>query len=913
MLVSQYIYTACGKERTGAFSVFSKSKDITNEESAEIREVMMYKTPSGLPYEPTEKEIEELFPKKFGYFFLSSGRACLAQVCYVGRVYSDLDGRFGNYIIHAFVFEKTDDFVPYSFIENLLFKRKLTRKEWHDDPIPDELPQIEIPDNGGMLSMNEVNSFLNEDRKNKLKLLIEAIVNSSSENTVCYNDEHKNHKYWLKILSVCLPKTMQNAVSFCTHFTNTLIPGNISSRIQIKINQPENSMYNYAMEAQKGRYAFNFLNDIISESVKPGKYAENVVISLSSGIFEAVKFVDNVNKIMSTYPVNNINEASDLINIYNADYSKFRGIDEIFNAILIADRVNYEKRSIADNIWTKKPQVNFNNKQRLRVLAFIYENISVINVRIGIIKTVIDNAEQLGLQADGANAFSKEISSKANFIFANYLDYLKVEGLANYITRNQNSFFKLFLAFDFLTNLPVVKSLYQTHNYTASEEIQAVKLIMTMVFKRQSVYDLDLLINSANSSISGLGVELLNFIIQDELKSGSNITNVQFAFSILQQLRSRTDFSFNYLFLLIKIMSEKEGFVKAYINAQNNDKDFFKRFENENKNNSLIMNFCRKRDIFCFTNQPLTINILTEYFNKYYIIGEDTELFTKRLSDYFSTVQSEKKANECINILNIMKLPVNADKSLLLPLYRVVLEAVFSIPYDKIFDLCQKKEWFDRINEYFNVITNAKGGLGGLNMETRELISITLCGKILEKYGSRSNNQQVHSFFSKTQADKDKVALYLDSVNSEKSINTFITYYFYLVANILIIGATGAKLFNYEGILEKVFGKIIEKGNLEKLTDDILYEMNKIKTNTIVFILYILRKRLMSSPNLLDKKLGDIANNYFEKLSSGDRKKKFSELATLAEQNEIVQFERYFDEFNKTHKSRFFDFLKNKN
>ena len=286
MLASQYIYTACGKNRTGAFSVFSKSKDITDEESTEIREVMMYKTPPGLPYEPTPQQIEELFPKKFGYFFLSSGRACLAQVCYVGRVYSELDTRLGNYIIHAFVFEKTDNFAPYSFIEhNTLFKRMLTKKEWHDDPIPDELPQIEIPESGGMLQQTKCHHFFNEDRKNKLKLLIEAVINSSSETPVCFYDEPKNQKNWFKTLSVCLPKTKQNAVSFCTHFTNTLIPGNISSRIQLRVNQPDSGQFNYTQEVQKGRYAFHFLQNIIPASVKPGKYAQNIVNLLFSGIF----------------------------------------------------------------------------------------------------------------------------------------------------------------------------------------------------------------------------------------------------------------------------------------------------------------------------------------------------------------------------------------------------------------------------------------------------------------------------------------------------------------------------------------------------------------------------------------------------------------------------------------------------
>jgi hypothetical protein len=910
MIVSQYIYTACGKERNGAFSVFSKSGDITNEESAEIREVMMYKTPSGpeFPYEPTEQQIEELFPKKSGYFFLSSGRACLAQVCYIGRVYSELDERFGNYIIHAFVFEKTNDFAPYSFIEHTLFKRMLTKKEWHDDPIPDELPQIEIPENGGMLSMSEVTSFLNEDRKNKLKLFIEAVVNSSNENPFYFFDEQKNHKYWLKILSVCLPKTMQNLFSFCTHFTNTLMPGNISSLIQIRINQPENSLFNYAQEAQKGRYAFDFRRNIMPESVKPGKYAENIVTLLSSGIFEAVKFVDNINKIMSAYPVN-INEASDLININKADYSKFENTDEIFNTILIADRVSYETQSIANNLWTKKPQVNFNPQQRLSVLAFIYKNIPAINIRIEIIKTVIDNAEQLGLRVDGADAFNEEIKSKANFIFANYFDYLKAEGLVNYVTRNQNSFLKLFLVFDFLSNLPAVKSSYQTRNYNDTEEIQTVKNIMVSVFKRQSIPDLDLLINSANSHINGLGVELLAVIIKDAVSPGTFITNIRFAFDILQRLRPKTDFARAYLLYLIKTISDKDEFIKVYISAQNNDPDFYTKFENENKHESLIVDFCRKKDVFCFMNQPVNPNILKDYFNKYYITGNDTGLFVKRLGEYLYTVQPEKRINESFNILNFVKLPVNADKTLLPPVYGVVLEAVFSVPYDKIYELCEKQEWLDKINKIYNVIKNAGGSL---KQETHELIIITLCGQILEKYGFKEDIQQIQSFFSKEQTDTNSLAEYIKIISSNKSIDTFIEYYFCLVANILIVGATGAKLFNYDGVLEKVFGKIIEKGDLEKITDHIIYGVKKSKAKGIVFILYIFRKHLADSKNTLDKKLGEIAKNYFEKLSAGDRKRTFSELLALTEQTETVQFERYFEEFNKEHKGGFFNLFKNK-
>jgi len=893
MLVSQYIYTACGKDRNGAFSVFSKSRDITDSESSEIREVMTYKTPVGLPYEPTEVEIEEKYPKKFGYFYLSSGRVCLAQVCYVGQVYSDLDTRWGNYIIHAFIFEKTDDFAPYGFIEHTIFKRKLTMKEWRDDPIPDELQQIEIPENGGMLSMGEVTTFFNEDRKNKLKLLIEATTNLSSEDAISFNDDPLNQKYWFKILSLCLPKIIQNKISFCSHFTNTLIPGNISSRIQIRVNRPENSQFNYAQEAHKGRYAFDFLRNIIPVSVNPGKYAENVIKLLFSGIFEAVKFVDNINKIMSIYSVN-INEAANLINLNRAEYSDFENADEIFNTISIADSIDYETQTIANNLWTKKPQFNFSTQQILSINAFIYKNIPA--TRIEIIKTIINKAEQYGIRTDGPKIFRDDLNSKANFIFANYLDYLKTEGLVNYVAQNQNSFPKLFLAFDSLTNLPKIKNSLQERNYKSSEEIITIKNIMESVFRQQSILDLEPFMNLLNLRVNNSGIELLSVIIQDSI---DYIKNVKFAFDILRLVRPKSDFAYDYLLKLIRTISNQEEFIKVYINAQNNNPDFYAKFENEKKDEPVIKDFCKKRDAYRFANHPLTFEFLKEYFHKYYVNNADTGIFVKRLGEYINSLQSEKKIDECSKILNIMTLPRDTDKALLLPILRIVLEAIFSVePYKKIYD--GKQEWFDKIREIYNTVTNAGGGL---KQEICELIIITLYGQDLKKYSSPENNRLPSFFDSVRKIEANSLAANFGKINSNKSIEIFIDHYFPYVANILILGAS-IKQSNYGEVLEKMFGKIIEKGDLEKLTDNIILGIKKSKASAIDFILYIFRKDLADSQDGFDKKLGAIARNYFGKLSSGERKKIFSELLVLAKSTEEAQFKRYFEEFNKEHKSR---------
>lgn len=910
MLASQYIYTACGKDRTGAFSVFSKSKDITDQENAEIREMMIYKTPSGLPYEPNDQEIEELFPRKSGYFFLSSGRVCLAQACYVGRVYSDLDNRVGNYIIHAFVFEKNVDFAPYSFIEHALFKRMLTKKEWHDDPIPDELPRIEIPENGGMLSMAEVTSFFNEDRKNKIKLLIEAVINSSSENPVFISDEHKNQKYWFKTLGACLPKALLNEVSFCTHFTNTLIPGNISSRVRIRANQPENSLFNYAQEAQKGRYAFDFRRNIVPASLKPGKYTESVVKLLSSNMFETVKFVDNINKVMAVYSVD-INEASNLINLGQMNYSGFDNSDEIIKTIATADRVNYETHTIADNLNAKDPPFDFNAQQKLQIFAFRHRHISAMDIKIKIIKEIVDGAKQFDIRIDGAKAFLDDLHTKAPFIFANYLEYLKAGGLAVYITQNQNSFPKLFVAFDFLLNsLQQTARILPTLKGDNSEVTIAIKSIMNSAFKRRSIPDIDLLMDSANSRVNGFGAELLSVVAQEEINSGSRDMDVGFAFDILRRLLPKTDFAHDYLLHLIKTATAQEklmgDFIKAYISAQNHDPDFYTKFEDKNKTS--IADFCKKKDAFRFKSQPLTISSLKGYFDKYYITGADSGLFVERLKEYLYNFPAERRINECGNILNTVNMSISADKKLLPPVYQVVLEAFFSAPYDKIYKLIGERE----LRRIFEIYTEVETAGIELKQETDELIAISVCGEILQRKRPQEHNQ-IFLSSSNTQDDRKRLAQLLNAIRSRESVDTFINYYFSYVADILIAGVTCAGQFDYDGVVKKIFGKVIEAGDTGMIVDAIIDGMKRSKVNKIAFIQYIFKKRcLAGSPAAFDKKLGNIAEQYFEKISSGERKKIFAELLEKAEKNEQTRFERYFDWFNEEHPSGLFSFFRKK-
>jgi hypothetical protein len=902
MLVSQYIYTACGKDRKGAFSVFSKSKDITDEESSEIREVMIYKTPSGLPYEPTDQEINEKFPVKFGYFLLSSGRACLAQVCYVGRVYSDNDSRWGNYIIHAFVFEKKNDFSPYSFIDNKLFKRKLTQKEWHDDPIPEDYPKIEIPENGGMLTAEEMTTFFNEDRKNKLSLLLEAIIQTSPDNVVSFNDDFKNQKCWIKIIGLCLPKQIQNKITFCSHFTNIIVPGNISSRIQIRVNRPENPQFNYTQEAQKGHYAFDFGRGILPVSLKPGKYAKSVTELLAVGAFDVVKYADSINKILSVYSVN-INEAANLLNLFNANYSNFETGDEIYGAIITAEKEGFETKTIAANLYTNR-QYNFSEKQNLGIYSFIYKNIPEQKIRLEIIKTILDKSSELGIRTESASAYCDDIKSKANFILENYNDYIRQSGgPSNYITQNQNNFAKTFFLYDFL-----IQKSAQTFNSAASEETTACKTIMGMVFKKQLLPELDLLIQTANANYSGLGIDVLCSTVTEHINSGIFSSNIGFSFEILKRLYPKKNIAYQFLLRLIKLNFRQETFIKTYINEQSKKNSFYNDFEKLNKEDESFAKFCKKKDAYSFQIQPLSLDTLKEYFNKYYITGQDSGIFIKRFQEYLNTIQAEKKLNEYNNVIDALSFSNNVSKQLVVQVYSAILKAIFSLPFDKIDKAVQNHAFFDKIVPLYKETINAGGAL---DQKIKETISIALCGRVLLEYDFNAKNMSTGNFFNRHK-EKEKTDAFINNIqtiNTVDGINTFIDYYFQPVVNILICGAAiNTEQNNFEANAEKTFGKIIENGDKKKIAEYIIYGMKQKDKITIMFILFIFRKKFTSSQTALNEKYGSIAEEIFELLSSGERKRIFSELLEKADRSEQAAFENYFKKFNETHKG---GFLKN--
>lgn len=131
----QYIYTSWknGDSTEKGYMIYSRSEGISESECTAIKDAMQYLAPKELTLTPTPQEIADIFPYAFSYFVLPTGRGCVAQSTYLGKDYS---GRYGNYIIHALIFDINDlPCRPAEFFAEPYIKTAMTQEEL-DAPSP---------------------------------------------------------------------------------------------------------------------------------------------------------------------------------------------------------------------------------------------------------------------------------------------------------------------------------------------------------------------------------------------------------------------------------------------------------------------------------------------------------------------------------------------------------------------------------------------------------------------------------------------------------------------------------------------------------------------------------------------------------------------------------------------------------
>lgn len=369
LLASQWIYTSFknGDALEGkGYRVYSKSADITEKESEEIQKMMLYKAPAELPYTPTKEEIDAHFPVNFSYFNLSTRRVCFAKSRYLGQDYTN---RWGNYIIHAFVFEP-NKIIPANYINSKIYKECLTEVE-QNSAAPISIPQVDLSEVGTAITANEVSNFLNKGERILLfKELLNAVIDSIRGNSYVYfYEEYNNFESWIKCLSLALPRGLIKKFFYQTY----TLEGKTSVHLSCIWNKKglDSSEFGFSLEKIHHISAYG---ERSKDDNSFGLYVQKISnMLLNDDYYEAVMHVNEIDRILEIRDID-LDLADRIVDLKNQRVLPNLSIEEIKIIIGIALECNETEKqkilsAIIQSIISNDLQ---NNSEILHIYRDIY-------------------------------------------------------------------------------------------------------------------------------------------------------------------------------------------------------------------------------------------------------------------------------------------------------------------------------------------------------------------------------------------------------------------------------------------------------------------------------------------------------------------------------------------------------------
>lgn len=305
----QYIYTSWknGDSTEKGYMIYSRSEGISETECNAIKDAMQYLAPKELTLTPTPQEIADIFPYAFSYFILPTGRGCVAQSTYLGKDYS---GRYGNYIIHALVFDINDlPCRPAEFFAEPYIKTAMTDEELNaPSPVP-PLPPLHISEYASVINDEQLSEFLFE-KEDEFAQLISMILASQDAGIPFYlNDSRENLVLWSAAVQRILPPRLAKKFMFNTYIGDHEFMRSQRAREEglnfhlIGV-RPDANYFNYATECKSNRQnVMDFIGGYMTQGIAPNSYAQAMAASITFDCEE----VDSFGEFVDSTSFNEIN------------------------------------------------------------------------------------------------------------------------------------------------------------------------------------------------------------------------------------------------------------------------------------------------------------------------------------------------------------------------------------------------------------------------------------------------------------------------------------------------------------------------------------------------------------------------------------------------------------------------------
>ena len=820
MLVSQYIFTACGKRKNGDFVLWAKSPDITEAEGEEIHQMMGYKNPAGVNlYEATEEEIAAACPTKYAYFILSTGKKVLTESNFIGRVYSDADKRWGNFFIHAYVFDSLGDVMPMSVLKKGLFRRKLEYTEWHDEPCPESLPQIEL--NPVQINIREVEAFLTTERKELLLPLLQSVISASNGGPVVnFSDTEENQVLWHTVIGMLLPSALRESVTFANQVvpmfnSATAVPGRSSAKPVVVRNLVKGATQ--TTSPMNKPVSFDFINNVIP-SVALDSYLAELGNALNKNLMNALGFTKDIENLCALYGCTS-DKAVALYMIKNNRPQWFTSFEGYVNTLELAEKLGMVSTAESAGVIYRTVFANGLWAQEILPLPVLKKLYTYCEqgVKDELISYYVSHLSAYGVSSQDPSAYAGSFFAQAPFGRDDYIRFMASKNALGTGFAQGNEFCVNYLIYD--TLLKEYGNLKIDWSYPRILEI----------FKHYAVNakynEISLLISGAYS-VNG---ELAEGLVREFADGIDPAGYTDLLFYFIEKVKS----SVLQLDLLKKAVGANAGnpsFITIYIGYFNKNTAVYSPLEQMLVRDPQFASIQIARETYAFrTNPNVNRNDLNAYFRKYYLSGADNGLYFEKLKGYLRSRGDARCAFEIYSDIS----GANANSEGIKEIYLHLQSVLYSPPVSEILKYSkQESSLLDELDAKLERagIPNSKGAFvkfvrtllaSGRDRETAsQLIRSIHDMDILAQFDARQIDSLVNDYLS------DLLDLYLNfrtPQGNKASDREQELYNISVLANLL-----GKPLYSHYFLDEfsRVAPKLNSKNYLNLLTDMFIFVGN---------------------------------------------------------------------------------------
>lgn len=837
---SQLIYTACGKEKNGFFSTWAKSNDITAEEEREINDLMSYKIPrnADLPYEPTIEEADTLFPKKYAFIKLSTGRYCIAMSTYVGTVYSDNDARVGNYISHAFVLDDLNDFNPLNVILNPQFKRLLTYKEWHDDPSPTSLPIVNIKE-GNEITSSEIKLILNNDNVHIFKCMLQACLDhQDDEETIVINDSDDKLPLWFKLIGLCAGKNYYKYTYVNMHIVNPMKP------VSVKIAEMfKSGNYNFNSNIAYGLPVFNFETKAYNNNINISNYVEVLTNYLLEGDVSGAKvFISNIEKLTAKYGFS-YDDAIRISMLFDGKMNNFSTPQELMSVIGLLNGKDYDINLVVSNIL-KVLNTYTKNLDLIPLYKYLYNNSN--QCKNMVIASFMESTASFGVNKSSHTSYVDSLFANAPFTKTEYYQYiLKNNEINSLIAKAKTDFNEEYLLLTLCCN-NISENFSKGNNSISSIDSSVIDAcIKQHIIQRDS--KLSIVKDLLNSTDKRIFSNFLKRSIINIEKTESLVKyGLSYAFSLYQYLSVNEALA--YYIKAYKLVT-KEDYLKEFTRASQANPTFYNSLEAEMAKSADMKEFIEYKEyVELIECDDVTLSILDKIYAKYFANPNDKKnVFFNKLKIYLTNIPKDKR----IAVSSDLYLKYIKKHELE---YKNCKEIVQYL-YDLIFEL-DYKEVFAQLKNYSTFITELHDRLQLKEDSNYDVI------KKISLYQSCLNKKDASTIIDSITSTKQFVTL------NSKGKGYIVDNYMDLVVGVISLCLTKD---NFYIIFENVFADLTKESNFigstsQAISNILNKDEKKFNKFYYCYLLFSIKTRASKHLDVCKNVLSVIGKNKAEKL-----------------------------------------------